>query len=394
MPRTLATVLLALLFLLVLPSGGPLVGPRSGVPEEAAGPGEDGDPAAQPLGLVLLWHQHQPRYPIEDGVVTRPWVRAHATKDYLDMVELAASFPEVPVTFNLTPVLLLQLEELMSGTVDRYWALTERPADELTPGERAELLERFFDVNPKVVSRFPRYVALAAQRDAAGGVAAAAASFTTGDLRDLQVLFNLAWTDPSYLAQVPLAALVRQGRGFTEADKAVVLDRHRELVDRVIDAHARAWAEGRIEVTTTPLAHPILPLLVDTQAAVEGDAAALLPRDPFREYVDAREHVTRGLDTAERLLGARPVGMWPAEGAVSTEVVPLFAEAGSAGSQPGRTSSPGRPASARSRAGPTTSWSAAISCTARGGWRRGGVRSTSSSVTTSCPISSGSGTRA
>ena len=33
-------------------------------------------------------------------------------------------------------------------------------------------------------------------------------SFTTADVRDLQLLFNLAWTDPSFLASEPLAGLV------------------------------------------------------------------------------------------------------------------------------------------------------------------------------------------
>ena len=39
--------------------------------------------------VMLLWHQHQPYYPKDqDGHFSKPWVRLHATKDYLDMVEL------------------------------------------------------------------------------------------------------------------------------------------------------------------------------------------------------------------------------------------------------------------------------------------------------------------
>ena len=54
----------------------------------------------------LIWHQHQPRYPLlEDGTISRPWVRVHATKDYFDMAALHDQFPEVKATFNLTPVL-------------------------------------------------------------------------------------------------------------------------------------------------------------------------------------------------------------------------------------------------------------------------------------------------
>ncbi len=56
----------------------------------------------------------------------------HATKDYYDMAALVAQYPDLHVTFNLTPVLMLQLEQLANGTKDIYWTMTEVPADELT----------------------------------------------------------------------------------------------------------------------------------------------------------------------------------------------------------------------------------------------------------------------
>lgn len=272
-----------------------------------------------PLEVALVWHQHQPRYPVIDGVVTRPWVRVHAAKNYLDMVERVDAFPELQVTFNLTPSLLVQLEELTAGARDAYWVHTEIPAAELTDEQRDFVTSRFFDVNPRIVARFPRFAELAAQDRS---------SFDTDDLRDLQVLFNLAWTDPQYLAEDPLAGLVERGRAFTEADKAIVLDAHQELVDRVIEAHAQRWADGRIEITITPLAHPILPLLVDTDLALQQDPLAIMPAERFREYLDAEVHVQRGLDLATDLLGQRPSGMWPAEGAVAQESVKLFSDAG------------------------------------------------------------------
>ena len=43
-------------------------------------------------------------------------------------------------------------------------------------------------------------------------------------MRDLQVLFNLAWTDPRFLQEEPLRSLVEKGSGFTEDDKQIVLD--------------------------------------------------------------------------------------------------------------------------------------------------------------------------
>jgi hypothetical protein len=50
-----------------------------------------------------------------------------------------------------------------------------------------------------------------------------------------------------------------------------------------------------------------------------------MPVDRFRELSDAVEQVVRGLDEAERIIGRRPVGMWPGEGGVSQLVTPIWA---------------------------------------------------------------------
>ena len=272
--------------------------------------------------LMLMWHQHQPNYPKDsDGVYTRPWVRVHATKDYYDMAAMVENYPNVNVTFNLTPVLLRQLEDLAGGAKDSYWVAAEKPADALTVDDEAFLLQRFFDVNPKIIARFPRYQELASLRESPG-------SWAEQDFRDLQVLFNLAWTDPDFLEVEPLASLVTKGEGFSEDDKEVVFDEHLRIIGEVIPLHARLWDEGVIEVTTTPLAHPILPLITNTDLARIGDEAALLPADRFLHGADAGEHVLRGLDDAERLLGRRPDGMWPGEGAVAQTVMNLFGREG------------------------------------------------------------------
>ena len=63
--------------------------------------------------------------------------------------------PRRAAVFNLTPALLLQLEDLAArGAKDRYWVATEIPAARLTADDRRFLLERFFDVNPRVIARF------------------------------------------------------------------------------------------------------------------------------------------------------------------------------------------------------------------------------------------------
>ncbi len=189
------------------------------------------------------------------------------------MAAMLQQYPDVHVTFNLTPVLIRQLDELAAGTKDAYQVAAEKPAAKLTDADRRFILQRFFDANwTNVIARFPRYQELLTKRggttDAA--IAAAVPRFTEQDFRDLQVWFNLAWFDPDFLAEQPLQALVEKGRDFTEGDKKIVFDKAREVVGKVIPLHKALQETGQIEVITTPYAHPILPLVYDSRPRGEG----------------------------------------------------------------------------------------------------------------------------
>ena len=277
---------------------------------------------AEPLYLNLMWHQHQPVYfkDPETGVYEKPWVRLHAAKDYVDMAAILEQYSGVKATFNLTPSLLRQLQDLQSGAKDLYQVYTEIPAAELTSEQKQFIESRFFDANPKIIARFPRYQEIAddrANRD----------SWDTQTWLDLQVLFNLAWTDPDWLAEEPLAALVAKGSNFTEEDKGTVLAEHARLVAEVIPLHKRLQDEGRIEITTTPFYHPILPLLFDTDLATQAVPDIELPQR-FSYPLDAIEQVNRGVQFYSDTFGQPPAGMWPAEGAVAQQIVNMVGNAG------------------------------------------------------------------
>ena len=75
--------------------------------------------------VAILWHMHQPYYEdLATGEHVLPWVRMHALKDYYGMVALLREFPDVRMTFNLVPSLLVQLEAFAGGRAhDRYLTL-------------------------------------------------------------------------------------------------------------------------------------------------------------------------------------------------------------------------------------------------------------------------------
>ena len=167
--------------------------------------------------VMLMWHQHQPYYPKDDdGNFSKPWVRLHATKDYLDMVEMVQDFEGLKVTFNLTPTLMNQLNELANGSKDIYWIHTEVKGSELSELQKKFLRDRFFDINSRTINTYPRYVELRNLRQNPD-------QWTSQDYIDLQVLFNLGWTDPKYLSTEPLNKIVEKGSNFSEEDKNCLL---------------------------------------------------------------------------------------------------------------------------------------------------------------------------
>lgn len=315
---------------------GPTPTPRPTAPpaQATATPQAMASPTPSPdtLYLALVWHQHQPLYYKDPAtnVYTRPWVRVHATKDYYDMAAMLKAYPNVHVTFNLTPVLIRQLDDIAAGAKDIYWTLAEKPASQLTTDDKRFILERFFDANyDHVIGRFPRYRELLDKR---GGsepekIDAALQSFSEQDLRDLQVWFNLAWFDPDFLAQPPLKALVDKGRGFSEEDKKIVFDKALEVVKAVVPLHKEMQDAGQIEVITTPYAHPILPLLYDTNLEKVGNPGAVMP-SRFSYPNDAIAQVQKSVEIYKAHFGRAPRGLWPAEGAVSQEIVKMVADAG------------------------------------------------------------------
>jgi alpha-amylase/alpha-mannosidase (GH57 family) len=286
-----------------------------------------------PLAVAFVWHMHQPHYrrPLT-GEFSMPWVRLHALKDYWDMVAILDDFPTLHQTFNLVPSLVAQLETYASGDyVDVYWEHTLGPAADLDRTEIAFVLERLCDRSwhPRV-QRYPRYLELALKKERcwAHGLDACLAEFTVAELRDLQIWAMLAWFDPVVLEAEPLASLVSRGRDFTEADKQTMADVQRDLLARILPTYRRARDEGRIELTTSPYYHPILPLLINTDSArvARGDIA--LPPRRFAHPEDAREQIVRGLDAHQTTFGARPRGMWCSEMSVGEDVLPLLAEFG------------------------------------------------------------------
>jgi len=283
----------------------------------------------QALKVCILWHMHQPDYrdPVS-GQTLLPWTWLHGVKDYGEMLETIVE-TDARVTINLVPSLLEQLERYASGEAqDRWLALLSRPPGAMSIAERQFMVEQFFSVNEetKIFSN-RRYHQLYQLRGV--GAQVDGKNFSEQDLLDLQVCFLLAWTGSHLQRKSSLVAeLLQQGELFREEQKQQLLACCNEELNRVLDFHRQLEETGQIEISVTPYAHPILPLLCDLHTALEPSPGLPLPAVDFRHPEDARLQVREGLRTAERVFGQRPRGMWPAEGGVSPAVVKLMKDEG------------------------------------------------------------------
>jgi alpha-amylase/alpha-mannosidase (GH57 family) len=286
------------------------------------------------LNVAFFWHMHQPYYrDPSTGEYTLPWVRLHAVKGYYDMISLLEEYPDIRQTFNLVPSLLLQLREYESGQArDVFYESSHKPAEDLTPDEKKFILANFFMCNwETMVKPYPGYWALLAKR----GLKVPEyrwdeifAHFNSQDYRDLQVWFNLTWCGHRAREKKKcLGELLKKGRMFSEDDKIALLETQKEIIREVIPLYRTLREKGQVEITISPFYHPILPLLINWS-----HAGRAMPHVSLLGYFshpeDAASQIQRAAAYFENVFGGKPAGMWPSEGSVSPEVIPLAQQAG------------------------------------------------------------------
>jgi alpha-amylase/alpha-mannosidase (GH57 family) len=170
----------------------------------------------------------------------------------------------------------------------------------------------------RMIRPYPRYLELHGRRTDR-------ATWTPEDFRDLQVWHKLAWMDADWLVQdVRLRTLVAKDRGYSEDDKRVLRAVELELLKATLPMYREIAETGRVELSTSPLYHPILPLLCDSDVHRRSHPQTPLPPRLFLRPDDAAEQLQRARSLHEQWFGAAPQGVWPSEGALSDEVLGLL----------------------------------------------------------------------
>lgn len=295
------------------------------------------------LPVVLCWHMHQPQYadPLTQ-VYQLPWVYLHAIKDYVDMVAHLEAVPGARAVVNFAPTLLEQIDDYaaqLRAHLDHGAALRDPLLALLADGEcpddiqqRQTLIRTLLRANRKrMIEPFAPFQRIAHLADRVLEEPRDALYLDRQFFVDLVVWYHIAWLGETVRrSDMRVRALLDRGSNFTAQDRRRLLELIGELLGGVLPRY-RALAEtGRVELSVTPYAHPIVPLLLDLRSANEAMPGAKLPE--VSGYPGGAErvrwHIERGCRLFESHFGRRPAGCWPSEGGVSTAALRLLGEAG------------------------------------------------------------------
>lgn len=260
-----------------------------------------------------------------------PWVRLHGLKDYYDMVAILDEYPQIHLTFNLVPSLIEQIQDYaLNEAYDRHLFLTQKKASELSQAEKEEIISSFFIGNYRtMILPHRRFFQLWEKRGKSlENISAVARKFTTQDFLDLQVWSNLAWVDPLLRKDKELAYLFKKKENFTQTDKRLLISKQREILKSILPKYKELKEKGQIEISFSPYFHPIMPLLYDLKIAKISSPNVILPQKDFSHPEDIESHLETGLQLYQQIFGDKPQGVWPPEGSVSEQIIPLLTKFG------------------------------------------------------------------
>jgi alpha-amylase/alpha-mannosidase (GH57 family) len=118
-----------------------------------------------------------------------------------------------------------------------------------------------------------------------------------------------------------------KGRHFTEDEKLEVLAIQLLAVQEIIPLYRQLLEREQIELTTTPFFHPILPLLIDSDFTRRARPDLPLP-SRFHSPEDAEAQLQRAVELHTATFGRAPMGLWPSEGSVCPELIPMLPKVG------------------------------------------------------------------
>ncbi len=300
-------------------------------------------PNKKKLKLVLCWHMHQPEYrDLQSGKFKLPWTYLHVIKDYVDMVAHLETVPEAKAVVNFAPILLEQIEEYtnqVNGYLHNGYAITDSllaaliaPSVPENSEDRWKLIKDCLRANrDRQINRYPAFKKLVEMTEWLEQHDDSLRYINSQFINDLLVWYHLAWIGETVkLTDDRVKRLIEKCSDYSLDDRVEMVQIIGGLLENVLNRYKILAEQGQIELSVTPYAHPIMPLLLDLQTTHEAIPDALLPdRDTYPGGEErVKWHLEKGVHTFTRFFGTKPKGCWPSEGSISKQTLKVLSDFG------------------------------------------------------------------
>ena len=124
-----------------------------------------------------------------------------------------------------------------------------------------------------------------------------------------------------------LKKLIKKGKNYTLEDRINIIEIQRDIIRKIIPSTKKLVEKNKIEITTSPYYHPILPILLDYKNIKKNQ----IPDDDIsnlKTELDAKVQTEMALDRIEEVFGKRPRGIWPSEHCVNGKTLELLSSLG------------------------------------------------------------------
>jgi len=267
---------------------------------------------------------HQPYYKDDEvGAYHLPWVFLHGIKDYMEMAKYYEIY-NIKCVFNLVPSLIEQILDLSKNfDQDLIIKKLSQPTITLSESDKNFLKKVLFWANERnmihVSERYKELYHIFGQDSSEIP--------SISELIDMQVHFLLAWTGTFIKDESSfIKSLIKKDRGFTEEEKQQLLNILKSKFKYILDYYNFLKEKGKIEISTTPYYHPILPLLLDPTSFYEALPDINIPYNAKPLVPDAIWHVQEAKNLYNKIFNDEPKGFWPAEGSVSSKTAEVLAQ--------------------------------------------------------------------
>ncbi len=250
--------------------------------------------------------------------------------------------PEAKAVVNFAPILLEQIEAYanqVNGFLNHGHAISDPLLAALVassipddPEDRLKLIKDCMRANREMqINRYPAFKKLVEMTEWLEQHYDSLCYVNSQFIIDMLVWYHLAWMGETVkLSDNRIKFLTEKGMNYTLHERLEILEIIGDLLSSVIYRYKALVKKRQIELSVTPYAHPIMPLLLDLTSAHEAMPGAPLP--DLDHYPGGEErvdwHLEKGVQTFKRFFGFKPKGVWPSEGSISEKTLKTLSDFG------------------------------------------------------------------